>query len=232
MCIRDRFVPSEAGQLRGKEHLTKYSPTGTREWSVYLLDWNGTLDFSKPPMFSADQIGVDSQGNSYVLFGGATRGGVSKTTLKKYQSNGKPAWSRQLSLRSDADLAMRQDAAGNTWLIGQQRGFGYYIARFDPSGKQVWERRPVRKNGNLDDLKAAIDRSGNTYIAGSAWGVEGHGKAAPFVAKHDASGRLLWRKELPRITMVTGLAIDTKRVYVSGAVQGSGGPMHLISLGK
>jgi outer membrane protein assembly factor BamB len=226
------FVPSVSDQFRGRQCLVRYSPNGTREWSVYLQDLAWTPDFTVPQAFSALKLGVDSQGNSYLLFGEVARGGVSNMMLKKYQSNGKPVWSRKLSLRSDADMAMRQDAAGNTYLVGQQDGWGYYIARFDSSGKQVWERRAIRKSGALENLEVAADRSGNTYIAGSAWGVGGHGKVAPFVAKHDESGRLLWRRELPKITMVTGLAADTKRVYVSGAVQGSGGPMHLISLGK
>ncbi len=30
------FVPSEPDRFRGRQYLAKYSPTGTREWSVYL----------------------------------------------------------------------------------------------------------------------------------------------------------------------------------------------------
>lgn len=225
------FIPKGSEAFVGQQYLSKYSPNGKREWTTYLrdvsLDLNNLNTCNTPSNLDP---ATDTRGNSYILLGDITGNGIASGKLMKFKPDGKQTWDAQVSSASDTITVMRLNPTGNIYMTGQHNGLGYYISKYDPSGKQRWIRQPQSATGDLAE-KLAADKSGDTYIAGSRPAASQNSKSVVFVAKHDASGRLVWRKELPKITMLTGMAVDSNGIYVSGAVQGNG-EMYLMKLDK
>lgn len=229
---------SGSGELTSKEYLAKYSPSGKLVWSTYLRDSKINLNYLHNASCNSMTLdtAVDMQGNSYLLQGDLkisqreSQSGLVNGKLNKFGPDGRQAWSIGVSSNSDTVDAMKLDSAGNIYIAGRYNGLGYYISKFNPDGKQVWIRAPKAKTGDVVD-RLSVDKSGNIYIAGYTLRENRNPKAAPFTAKHEASGKLLWHKQLPKITMITGFTIAGSEAYVSRAVQGAG-EMYLIKLGK
>lgn len=233
------FIQSNTDERDGQEYLSRYTPTAMRKWSTYLQDVHTEMNLLKigTSCNSGPQnLAFDAHGNTYLLTGylkqlpWQTNRGVVDAKLMKFNSNGEVAWTKSVSSNSDTVITTQVDSAGNIFLTGQDDGRGYYVGKYNPNGKQVWVRQPKSDTCDVAE-KLSVDKAGNIYVAGTVPESSQEQKAVVFIAKHDKTGRLLWRKEVPKITMLTGLAIADDEVYVSGAVVGTS-EMYLIKLGQ
>ena len=111
-----------------------------------------------------------------------------------------------------------------------------FVAKYDASGDLVWAKRA---GGTTDDVGVgmAVDGSGNSYVTGifSGSATFGPGDANEttltsagsediFVAKHDASGDLVWAKRAGGTSPDQGLGIavgGAGHSYVTGRFRGS-----------
>jgi len=176
--------------------------------NIYAVgDFSGTVDFNPGPGFANVQAINDS------------------VFLLKLDSGGGLVWV-EIAMDSEetVDLqAIRTDAAGNLYLIGQftgTLGFGpggppltgpggedIFVGKFNSEGSQLWVKA---MGGTLDDagLGIATDAFGNTYTTGQFQGTADFdpgigtfeltsvGSTDIFVQKLDTDGELLWAKAI------------------------------------
>ncbi|MFG0284186.1 MAG: SBBP repeat-containing protein [Phycisphaerales bacterium JB039] len=216
--------------------LAKYDAAGALLWTRQL----GT---------SADDgsyaVAVDSAGNAYMSgstegsLGGPSAGGAD-AFLAQHDASGALLWSRQLGTSADdGSYAVAVDSAGNAYISGDTEGSlggpsaggaDAFLARYDASGAPLWTRQ--FGTSAWDQGRAvAVDSAGNAYTSGStegSLGGSGAGLIDAFLAGHDASGALLWSRQLGTSAddRSYALAVDSAgNAYTSGESRGSlGGP--------
>ncbi len=216
--------------------LAKYDASGTQLW----LRQTGT------PLFD-DTLGVavDGIGNAYLVGDtngnlGGTNAGNTDVFVSKYNESGVPLWTRQIgTVASDFGRNIAVDKAGNAYITGYTAGnlggtnvgsVDIFLAKFDASGTQLW----IRQVGtSVPDIAfgVAVDSAGNAYVAGETEGTldgTSDGNTDAFLAKYDASGTLLWIRQIgtTEIDGASGVALDgSGNAYVAGVTQSSlGGP--------
>lgn len=129
--------------------------------------------------------------------------------IAKFDTSGTFVWARNFGgLNKDRGLSIDVDVNGNSVVTGvfnsPSLNFGslqvvnpapsaldqYFIVRYDPNGNAIW----ANANGSpLIDFgsAAAIDNSGNSYIAGA---VQPGTDLQLFVSKYDITGSLIWTR--------------------------------------
>jgi len=189
---------------------------------AFLARWNantnGSEIWSQNIGTSGDDLGygiaVDGSSNVYVA--GATSGAFSGSSaggydafLAKYRNNGSELWRRQFGTsQDDQAYSVAVDPGGNVLVAGGTSGnlagtgnlgqHDFFVAKFDPSGNQLWL---VQLGSAGDDVAygVATDGSGNVYVAGATTGGYGfapQGGADAFVDKLGPNGQSLWRGRL------------------------------------
>ena len=230
-----------AGDLDGESNanpgthdifLTKYDPSGTRQWTRL----SGTTGGDESG-WSA--VAVDGSGNIYVTgytsgnLDGETNAGGSDAVLIKYNSSGTRQWTRLLgSAASDSAWSVGVDGSGNVYIsgftagsLGDQTNSGgtdAFLAKYNPSGTLQW----VRQLGNATltySYAVAVASSGNAYISGMTRGsLDGEtnvGIQDIFVAKYNSSGARQWTRMLGSAVFdyCYSVAVDaSENVYVAG----------------
>ena len=230
-----------AGDLDGESNanpgthdifLTKYDPSGTRQWTRL----SGTTGGDESG-WSA--VAVDGSGNIYVTgytsgnLDGETNAGGSDAVLIKYNSSGTRQWTRLLgSAASDSAWSVGVDGSGNVYIsgftagsLGDQTNSGgtdAFLAKYNPSGTLQW----VRQLGNATltySYAVAVASSGNAYISGMTRGsLDGETNAGiqdNFVAKYNSSGARQWTRMLGSAVFdyCYSVAVDaSENVYVAG----------------
>jgi len=147
----------------------------------------------------------------------------------------------------DKTRGIAVDSAGNVLLTGEFTGtatFGehsltsvgsmdFFVAKVDPQGNFLWVRSG---GGDLIDRGYAIsaDQAGNCYVTGHYQSAEARfgdvsistvGDYDIFVAKYDATGKLMWITSGggPGYDYGHGVAADHRgNVFVTGAIVGEG----------
>ena len=212
--------------------LTKYDPSGTRQWTRL----SGTTGGDESG-WSA--VAVDGSGNIYVTgytsgnLDGETNAGGSDAVLIKYNSSGTRQWTRLLgSAASDSAWSVGVDGSGNVYIsgftegsLGDQTNSGgtdAFLAKYNPSGTLQW----VRQLGNATltySYAVAVTSSGNAYISGMTRGsLDGETNAGIqdiFVAKYNSSGTRQWTRMLGSAVFdyCYSVAVDaSENVYVAG----------------
>jgi hypothetical protein len=151
-----------------------------------------------------------------------------------------PLWTRQLgTTTSDYGFGVAVDGAGNAYITGgtfgslggPNAGSGdAFLARYDGSGGLLWTRQ---FGTTSDDVGGgvAVDGAGNAYITGATFGSLGGPSAGiydAYLAKYDASGVLLWTRQLGTTSLDQGIGVaadDAGNAYIAGYTLGSlGGP--------
>lgn len=160
--------------------------------------------------------------------------------LKVTLSGAGQGWQRQVgSPGSEMLSSLAIDSTGSVCAAGQTTGsiggrpnagqFDAYLLKYKPSGALFWAQ--TLATASSDVITAiAVDAADNIYAAGYTYGAfpgnMNAGKADGFVAKYNASGALLWLRQLgsSEIDQLTALAVDpTGGVVAVGATEGGFG---------
>lgn len=142
-------------------------------------------------------------------------------------------WLRQFGTpSSDEARAIAIDGKGNIWVAGVTEGsfLGQssagggdgFLRKYNAWGRELWTRQ--LGTPALDEVVAvAVDRRGNTWVAGVTYGAfPGYSNAGAkdiFLRKHDPQGRERWTQQLggAEPDQVTAIAVDGKgNVWVAG----------------
>ena len=164
---------------------------------------------------AAWRVATDGVGNAIVagwttgaLFGGHR--GSDDVWLAKYGSAGRRLWARQFgSVDTDNAAGVATDAAGSIYLAGWTSGDLFapnrggdlddaWVAKFGPDGVRRWGRQ----FGTADADGAtgiAVDSQGRIFVAGSTGGSlagASRGESDAWLARLDAAGHFVWRRQL------------------------------------
>jgi hypothetical protein len=162
---------------------------------------------------SAWRVATDGGGNAIVagwttgaLFG--AHRGSDDVWLAKYGRAGRRLWARQFgSVDTDHAAGVATDAAGSIYLAGSTAGdlFGQnrggdlddaWIAKHGPDGVRLWGRQFGTADGATG---IAVDSQGRILVAGSTGGSlasVSRGESDAWLARLDAAGHFVWRRQL------------------------------------
>jgi len=206
--------------------IAKYDPSGTQVW---------IKQFGSSFSDQATGISTDSSGNSHVTGSTYNRSsGSNDAFIAKYDPSGTQVWIKQFgTFSSDEAYGISTDSSGNIYVTGSTSGNlpnnsslggkDAFIAKYDPSGTQVW----IKQFGSIGDDEAtaiSTNSSGNVYVTGSTSGsFPGNsyfgGETDSFIGKYDANGNQLWVKQFGSSgdDEATGISTDSSgNVYVTG----------------
>ena len=216
-------------------YLREYDSAGTVCW--------GTQMGSEGSDQVAD-LAQDASGDLYV--GGYTYGafdvpnaGYKDVFLRKYDSSGILAWTRQLGgNENDTVQDLATDGSGNIYVAGRSSSYkldGVYLngsedaflAKYDSAGDLLWTRRLGADNGDFrsDAGGVAVDSLGNAYIVGDtetdlfAPNSGGYSHRDIFLAKYSSDGSLVWGKQLgdePSTTTGDFFMDNSGNFYIAG----------------
>ncbi len=223
--------------------LTKYDSAGNLTWTRQL----GTTDRDK-----SSSVTTDAFGNVYISGftqgdidgpGSETHAGGYDAFVRKYDSTGTLAWTKQLGTSdTDGSSSVTTDASGNVYISGytwddldgsgpgsHAGSYDGFLAKYDSAGNLAWTKQ---LGTTTYDISSSIttDAFGNVYLSGYTYGdldgdgPETHsGDADVFVRKYDSSGTLAWTKQLGSSTYDISSSITTDasgNIYLSGFTQG------------
>ena len=199
--------------------------------------FEGTIDFSP------------GSGTCYLSSNGAK-----DIFVLKLDSLGNFIWARNMGgSSSDYSMSIALDAYGNiyttgnfndtadfdpgvgTYSLGSNGSSDIYISKLDNSGNFVWARNMGGSYGDVGN-SIALDAAGNIYTSGIFFGtadfdpgsgtynLSSYGSSDIFISKLDASGNLIWAKNMGGSIHDFGfsIALDTYgNVYTTGDFQGT-----------
>ena len=145
-------------------------------------------------------------------------------------------WTRQLGTSAREDnYGVSADGLGNVYISGYTQGSlqgsnagarDAFVAKYDAAGARLW----IKQLGTTVDDRGwgvSADGIGNVYLAGTtAGGLQGAnlGGTDAFLTKYDATGALLWTRQLGSTADDDGrnvYADGSGNVYISGFTSGS-----------
>jgi len=192
--------------------IAKYDPAGKLQWTRQAGANEGET--------YGQGIRVDNAGNSYVTgdtntgLAGQKQTGEVDYFLAKYDREGIVQWIRQSGASGGATHArgISIDNAGNSYVTGsadsamsgqaKNGSTDYFIAKYDPEGKLQWTKQFGVKGlySHTQAHAIHVDNLGNSYVTGDTnaalTGQVQQGGTDYFVAKHDATGELLWVRQV------------------------------------
>jgi hypothetical protein len=221
--------------------LIKFDSAGVKQW-VRQVGATGNA-YSSIAAISLDPTGKvniagGTDGNLSAGAGAAT--GTNDAFVAQYDSSGTRQWITQLGEGTYYTFGngLATDASGNLYLTGNTPGNlvagagaatgtkDYYIAKFNSSGTKLWVVQAGVAGKTTESNAAAVDSSGNVYIAGDtntnlqAGSGNATGGYDYFVAKYNSAGTRLWVKQrggTGNNTFGLGLAVDASgNAFVSG----------------
>jgi hypothetical protein len=212
--------------------LTKYDTSGNVLWTRQI--GTSSSDYSS-------SVAADGSGNVYIsgytsgALGGTSAGGVD-AFLTKYDTSGNVLWSRQIGTSGgDYSKSVAVDGSGNVYISGYTSGAlggtnaggnDAFLTKYDPSGNVLWSRQIGTSSSDYGNA-VAVDGSGNIYISGYTSGSLGGTSAGgvdAFLTKYDASGNVLWSRQIGTSSSDYGrsVAVDgSGNAYLTGYTSGS-----------
>lgn len=183
---------SSFGVGYGNAFLAKYAMNGTQLWNQ---TWGGTDDDE------GNGVAVDGSGNVFIA--GATSSFASgqgnyAAFLAKYSTTGTQLWNKTWGGTGDDEgHGVAVDGSGNAYLVGFTStggagGYDAFIAKYSSSGSFQWSKT-WGGTGDNEGYGAAVDGSGNIYLAGFT-NSTGAGGYDAFLAKYSSSDTLQWSK--------------------------------------
>lgn len=229
------YVTGRSAGLNGyPDYATvKYDPDGNQVWVARYSF--GNVDVARA-------IALDAAGNVYVTgYSDPPSGSSTDYATVKYDASGNQIWAaRYNGNRDDYPTAIVLDAAGNAYVTGASRSFGfdYATVKYDPDGNQLWVRRYVNPTGNFSDstpTALVLDASGNLYVTG---GSQHSGTEYDYATlKYDALGNQLWvrrYKSGPRLDSgARAIALDRRGnvVVIGESNSGPGSGNDIVTIG-
>lgn len=125
------------------------------------------------------------------------------TTLKRNRAlvvrinpfTGAIMWQRIVHHSSNYSYAydVEIDGSGNVILLADTYSRDYGLMKFDPSGNTMWTNGVTGSESHYgDDIKSAMDSSGNVYVTKTAW----NGYGIRVMCHNGADGSLVWEKKI------------------------------------
>ena len=204
----------------------------------YQLQW--VRQIGTPATDASNSVAVDGLGNAYIS--GYTDGslggpnaGYEDAFLAKYASSGALLWTRQIGTVSrDYSNAVAVDGLGNAYISGytcgnlggpNTGGWDAFLAKYDSSGSLLWTRQ-IGTTDLTESNSVAVDGAGYVYISGWTDGNLGGTNADKmpdaFLAKYDASGTVVWKRQtaMGHIAYGNSVAVDgLGNAYMTGGIQ-------------
>ena len=223
------------GTNEGKDDafISKYSSVGELLWIRQF----GTS--------SSDYInGIAINANGYIYVAGITSGSLKGTNkglsvdafVRKYSSNGKVLWTRQLGTSNDDYVyQIASDTKGNLYLAGRTNGSlqgvnkgsdDVFIRKYSSDGKELW----TRQFGTPDyDIAYGITINANESIyvtgnSGSSLQGVNKGSGDVFIRKYNSKGKTLWTRQFGTSNYDIAYYVTTDingDVYTTGHTSGS-----------
>jgi hypothetical protein len=183
--------------------VTKYDPSGVRQWTRQLGAVPGTIAQGK-------DIITDLEGNVFVA--GITNGSLDGNTLSasgwdsfitKYSSSGVKQWTRQLSddTGSIYGESLGSDSLNNIYIAGRTEAdlngtltgtYDAFVAKYNSAGSRVWVQQFGFAGLGMEASGIAVNRYGSSYITGETMlGLAGNtmnGNYDAYVLKYDNLG--------------------------------------------
>ena len=163
----------------------------------------------------ADGVGVDTDGNAYVM--GQTSGelpgqkaaGMIDVFVRKVDPGGREVWTRQFgSSERDEAKGMALDDAGDVYIVGRTfgslpgqtsaGGFDAFVRKYNRAGDELWTRQ-FGGGGGESAASVRVDHAGNAYVVGGTRaalpGQTNIGDYDAFIVKFDAAGTTVWTRQ-------------------------------------
>ena len=183
--------------------LTKYDSAGTVLWKKKL---NSS---STNTIVYANDLVVDSSGNSYVFGSVRFTSTISYGLVVKIDNTGATTWSRHIPFNDSRGVTGGTvDASGNVYAVMSNGAGGadYSVLKWNSSGTEQFSKN-INYASGLVFYDVAVDSTGNVYLAGT------HGGNYCALVKLNSTGVLQWAKHY-YITGATtgayyGVAIDS-----------------------
>lgn len=167
--------------ISNQTNLVKYDSNGTLQWQRKL---SGSSVFP-------GTVAVDSSNNVYYSFYSNVSSSY-RTGIAKYNSSGVLQFQTGVTNYVNATpFGLKIDSSGNCYMVAFS-GTTSYLFKFNSSGSLLFSRSFTQSSRTVILYGVNVDSSGNIYVSGS---VLGGSPSAPFVAKLNSSGTLLWQKQ-------------------------------------
>jgi hypothetical protein len=214
----------------------KFDAAGNVQWTRQF----GTED----PGESLRGGAVTSSGDLFVVGGtagtlGDSNLGYRDVFVRKYDSSGNLAWTRQFGSESDEFAAdISADLLGNVYITGATSGavsgtnagiYDAFIAKYDNAGNPQWTRQFGTDRADYAQ-GVAVDLQGNVYASGNTNGslfADKLGFADAFLAKYTPDGDILWAHQFGTAAIESALSVNADGLgnafivgYTSGVLEG------------
>lgn len=226
--------------------------TASGETDVFVLKYTSSGDLQWAKSFGeanndqANDIAVDTHGNTYITGFFMAPGNNHDVFITKYDSHGTLQWKQKVGLSGyDAASGIAVDGAGNVFITGyfnDMIAFGgitltstgsgdIFIAKYDTHGAFQWAKQA---GGTQSDFghDIAIAPSGHVYIIGDFQGTATFGNAIltssgstdVAIAKYTNNGDFQWVQKLGGSGADRGRSIavdESGHMYITGSFQDS-----------
>jgi hypothetical protein len=171
----------------------------------------GTSDSDRSFAISADVLGnVFVSAETLGSLAGPNAGSVD-VVLRKYDTAGNAAWSRQFgtSQLDQSRGGLSADGLGNVYISGDTNGNlagpnagqrDVFVREYDAAGNVLWSQQFGTSGGDFS-RGASVDGLGNVYVSGTTSGsiASSTGSGPQFVRKYTASGTVLWTTQFGNV---------------------------------
>lgn len=151
-------------------------------------------------------IAGDAQGNSYLVYGGASQG----TRLRKVSPTGATLWESQHPM-SAFRVEVGPDGAPILSGFPNSGSGGATFAKFSADGELLWTNPNASTAGLLMHSAMLVDAAGGAYVSGSTLTEMG-------VAKVNADGSTAWSKLLPGGSTAGMVLGSANQLYLTGGI--------------
>ena len=201
--------------------VVKYNSSG-------VIQWQRTLGGTGFEYWGG--LTIDSSSNVYITASAEGGLGGDDLYIAKLNSSGVTQWQRVIGAsQAQVGHGVVVDSSGNVYIAGQtyssSNSWDWLIAKYNSSGVIQWQKTLGGSSQDaLQQANAAVDSSGNLYIAGYTEN-SGAGSRDWLIIKFNTSGVIQWQRTLGLANndQAKGIALDSSgNVYVIGYENGQG----------